>query len=73
MWWIVVKYLFFDGLLAWSVCKNYSTLKNEQPGIIDFLYIGLCRHSLILGKQKREKVHLEKKIEGNKCLVYYLS
>lgn len=61
MWWIVVKYLFFDGLLAWSVCKNYSTLKNEQPGIIDFLYIGLCRHSLILGKQKREKVHLEKK------------
>lgn len=66
MWWIVVKYLFFDGLFPWSVCKNYSILKNEQPEIIDLLYIRLWRHSLILGKGKREKVHLEKKIiNGN--------
>lgn len=63
MWWIVVKYLFLDDLLPWLVWKSYSTLKNEQHGIIDFLYIGLYRHSLIflLGMQKREKDHLEKK------------
>ena len=61
MRWIVVKYVFFDGLLPWSVCKNYSTLKNQWPGIIDFLYIGLWRYSLILGKQKRGQAHLEKK------------
>lgn len=61
MWWIVVKYLFLDDLLPWLVCKTYSTLKNEQSGSIDFLYIGLYRHSLMLGKQKREKDHLEEK------------
>lgn len=63
MWWIVVKYLFLDDLLPWLVCKTYSTLKNEQSVNIDFLYIGLSRHSLVLGKQKGEKDDLGKKLQ----------
>lgn len=61
VWWIVVKYLFLDDLLPWLVSKTYIALKNEQSGIIDFLSIGLHGHSLMLGKQKRQRDHQEEK------------